>query len=173
MKQAGIDRFNHNLETSERFYPAICTSHHYRDRVATARAVKSAGLELCSGGLMGMGETPEDRVDLAFALREAAADSIPINFLDPRPGTALAGRSRLSAVEALRILAMFRMVNPEREVRIAGGREACLGVMQVLALYPANSIFVNGYLTTPGQGYAADLAMIAAAGFHVTDTTHA
>jgi len=173
LKRSGIDRFNHNLETSERYYPKICTTHHYLDRVETTRVVKAAGLELCSGGLMGMGETLEDRVDLAFALREAGADSIPVNFLDPRPGTALEGRPRLSAADALRILAMFRLVNPERELRIAGGREACLGPLQALALYPANSIFTNGYLTTPGQGYAADMAMIAAAGFHVTDTTHA
>lgn len=173
LKQAGIDRCNHNLETSERYYPAICTTHHYRDRVATARVVKAAGLELCSGGLMGMGETSEDRVELALALREVGADSIPVNFLDPRPGTALEGRLRLSAAEGLRILAMFRLVNPERELRIAGGREVCLGALQVLALYPANSIFTNGYLTTSGQGHAVDLAMIAAAGFHVTDTTHA
>lgn len=173
LKRSGIDRFNHNLETSERYYPAICTSHHYRDRVETARTVKAAGLELCSGGLMGLGETPEDRVDLAFALRSAGADSIPINFLDPRPGTSLEGRPRLAPADALRILAMFRFVNPDRELRIAGGREACLGPLQALGLYPANSIFTNGYLTTPGQGHAADLAMIAAAGFHVTDTTHA
>ncbi|MBU4367080.1 MAG: biotin synthase BioB [Verrucomicrobia bacterium] len=172
LKQAGIDRFNHNLETSELFFPTICTTHHYRDRVETVRVVKAAGLELCSGGLMGMGETPEDRVELAFALRAAGADSIPVNFLDPRPGTTLEGRPRLSAAEGLRILAMFRLVNPERELRIAGGREVCLGALQVLALYPANSIFTNGYLTTPGQGHAADLAMIAAAGFHVTDMTH-
>jgi len=173
LKRSGIDRFNHNLETSERFYPKICTTHNYCDRVATARVVKAAGLELCSGGLMGMGETPEDRVALAFALRAAGADSIPINLLDPRPGTALEGQGRLAAADALRILAMFRLVNPERELRIAGGREVCLGAMQVLGLYPANSIFTNGYLTTPGQGHAADMAMIAAAGFHVTDTTHA
>ena len=168
-----MDRFNHNLETSERFYPTICTTHHYRDRVETVRVVKAAGLELCSGGLMGMGEMPKDRVELAFALREAGADSIPVNFLDPRPGTILEGRPRLSAAEGLRILAMFRLVNPERELRIAGGREVCLGALQVLALYPANSIFTNGYLTTSGQGYAADIAMIEAAGFHVTDMTHA
>ncbi|MFH1968757.1 MAG: biotin synthase BioB [Verrucomicrobiota bacterium] len=173
LKRSGIDRFNHNLETSELFFPTICTTHHYRDRVETVRVVKAAGLELCSGGLMGMGETPEDRVELAFALREAGADSIPVNFLDPRPGTALEGQPRLSAAEGLRILAMFRLVNPERELRIAGGREVCLGTLQVLALYPANSIFTNGYLTTPGQGHAADLAMIAAAGFHVTDMTQA
>ncbi len=173
LKAAGVNRFNHNLETSERFFPAICASHTYADRLATARRVKACGLELCSGGLLGLGETLEDRVDLALALGAVDADSIPVNFLDPRPGTPLAGRPRLAPGEALRALAMFRFVNPARELRAAGGREACLGPLQPLALYAANSIFTNGYLTTPGQGHAADLAMIAAAGFHVTDITQA
>ncbi len=173
LKAAGVDRFNHNLETSERFFPSICTTHTYADRVATARRVKACGLELCSGGLIGLGETLEDRVDLAFALDAVDADSIPVNFLDPRPGTPLAGRPRLTPADALRALAMFRFVNPARELRAAGGREACLGPLQPLALYAVNSIFTNGYLTTPGQGYSADLAMIEAAGFHVTDVTQA
>ncbi len=169
LKAAGVDRYNHNLETSRRFYPEICGTHTYDDRVASARAAKRAGLELCSGGLLGMGETPADRVDLAFALREIDADSVPVNLLDPRGGTRLAGRPRLSPMEGLRILAMFRFVLPDREIRIAGGREAVLGPMQPLALYAANSMFTNGYLTTAGQGHAADLAMLAAAGFTVAE----
>jgi biotin synthase len=173
LKAAGVDRYNHNLETSSRFYGTICTTHTYQDRVGTTRVAKAAGLELCCGGLIGMGETLEDRVDLALALREAEADSIPLNFLDPRPGTALEGRPRISALDALRALALFRFANPDRELRIAGGREACLGPMQALALYPANSMFTVGYLTTSGQGYAADLALIEAAGFHVTEITDA
>jgi biotin synthase len=167
LKEAGVDRYNHNLETSARFFPKICSTHSYADRLATVKAVKSAGLELCCGGLIGMGETLEDRVDLAFALREVGADSIPVNFLDPRPGTRLAQQKRISARDALRALAMFRFVNPTSEIRVAGGREACLGAMQALALYPANSIFTNGYLTTGGQGYRADVAMIKTAGFHI------
>ena len=173
LKQAGVDRYNHNLETSERFFPNICSTHTYADRVATIRAVKAAGLELCSGGIIGLGETLEDRVDLALALREVKADSIPLNFLNPRPGTPLANHPRPTAIEALRALAMFRFVNPAVELRMAGGREACLGPMQALALFPANSIFTNGYLTTPGQGYAADLAMIEAAGFTVAGIVRA
>jgi len=173
LKAAGVDRYNHNLETSSRHYQAICTTHTYEDRVATAKTVKETGLELCSGGLIGMGESLEDRVDLAFALREVGADSIPLNFLDPRPGTALEGYSRITATEALRTLALFRFANPDREIRVAGGREACLGALQVLALYPANSIFTSGYLTTGGQGYSADLAMIQSAGFHVAGITDA
>ncbi len=168
LKAAGVDRYNHNLETAERVYGRICSTHTYADRVSTARVAKQAGLELCSGGILGLGETHADRVDLAFALRELGADSIPVNFLDPRPGTRLEGLKRIRPAEALKALAMFRFVNPEREIRIAGGREAVLGAMQVLALYPANSMFTRGYLTTGGQGCEADRAMLEAAGFTIT-----
>lgn len=169
LKSAGVDRYNHNLESSERFYSSFCTTHAYSDRVTTARIAKAAGLELCSGGLVGMGENLQDRVNLAFALRDLDADSIPVNFLDPRPGTPLEGLSRLTPADCLRTLAMFRFVNPGTEIRIAGGREACIGSMQVLSLYAANSMFTVGYLTTSGQGYQADLDMIKQAGFTVTE----
>ena len=169
LKNAGVDRYNHNLESSERFYSSFCTTHDFSDRVATAKTAKAAGLELCSGGLIGMGENLQDRVDLAFALRELDADSIPVNFLDPRPGTPLEGLTRLTPADCLRTLAMFRFVNPDREIRIAGGREACIGSLQVLSLYAANSMFTVGYLTTPGQGYQADMDMVKQAGFVVTD----
>lgn len=173
LKAAGVDRYNHNLETSSRHYGTICSTHTYADRVNTARTVKRNGLELCCGGLIGTGESLEDRVDLALALRDVDADSIPLNFLDPRPGTALEGRPRISAADALRTLALFRFANPAREIRIAGGREACLGPLQVLALYPANSIFTTGYLTTGGQGHSADMTLIHSAGFHVAGITDA
>lgn len=173
LKAAGVDRYNHNLESSERFFPSICTTHTYAERKATAARVKAAGMELCSGGLMGMGETQEDRVDLALAMRGVKADSIPLNFLDPRPGTGLMNRPRISSGDVLRTLAMFRFVHPSREIRIAGGREACLGPLQVLALYPANSMFTSGYLTTPGQGYQADRRMLDMAGFEVVEITDA
>lgn len=173
LKDAGVDRFNHNLEASERFYPSICTTHSYTERKKTAEIVKAAGMELCSGGLIGMGESLEDRVEMAFALRDIAADSIPLNFLDPRPGTALEGLIKPSPSDCLRTLAMFRFVHPDKEIRVAGGREACLGSMQVLSLYAANSIFTKGYLTTPGQGYEEDMDMIHKAGFYVTDWTAA
>jgi biotin synthase len=173
LKNAGVDRFNHNLESSERFYSSICTTHSYADRRRTAEIVKAAGMELCSGGLIGMGESLEDRVEMAFALREVEADSIPLNFLDPRPGTALENLTRLTPSDCLRALAMFRFVHPDKEVRVAGGRETCLGAMQVLSLYPANSIFTKGYLTTPGQGYDEDINMINKAGFNVIGWTAA
>jgi biotin synthase len=167
LKEAGVDRYNHNLETSERFYPRICRTHTYADRLATARIAKGAGLELCCGGLFGMGESDEDRVDLAEAIRGLKADSVPLNFLDPRIGTPLAGVERMKPLECLRILAAYRLMLPDTELRAAGGREACLRSLQPLALYAANSIFTSGYLTTDGQGEARDRAMIEEAGFHI------
>lgn len=169
LKDAGVDRYNHNLESSERFFPSFCTSHSYSDRVATARIAKSAGMEICSGGLVGMGENLQDRVDLAFVLADLGADSIPVNYLNPRPGTPMEGLQRLTPGDCLRILAMFRLVNPDKEIRVAGGRESCIGNMQVLSLYIADSMFTTGYLTTPGQGYEADMTMIAEAGFEITE----
>ena len=166
---AGVTRFNHNLESSRRHFPELCTTHSYEDRVATVRAAKAAGMQACCGGIMGMGESLEDRVALAFELRALEVESIPINFLDPRPGTPMADRERLSPGDCLRALAMFRMVNPTRDIRAAGGREVNLRQMQPLVLYPANSIFANGYLTTNGQGAEADLRMIADAGFRVAE----
>ena len=118
---------------------------------------------------MGMGETVEDRVQLALELRELEVESIPINFLDPRPGTPLQDVTRLTPNECLKALCMFRFVNPMRDIRAAGGREVCLKHLQALSLFPANSIFSEGYLTTDGQGSNSDLDMIEEAGFHVAE----
>ncbi len=167
LREAGADRFNHNLETSARRYPEVCTTHAFADRVATVRAVKRAGLHACCGGIVGMGERPEDVVDLAFALRELDVDSIPVNFFNPRPGTGLADRPAIPPSYALRALAMVRLVNPTKDIRAAGGREAVLRSLQPLAFFAASSIFVEGYLTTPGQGADADRRMIADAGFEI------
>lgn len=165
--EAGVNRYNHNLETSERHFPRICTSHKWEDRVRTVRTAKAAGLEVCCGGIIGLGETLEDRADWALALRDLDVDAIPVNFFNPRPGTPLQDTPTPAPAEGLRALAMMRLVNPARELRAAGGREACLRHMQPLALYMVNSIFTNGYLTTPGQGHAADVAMIRDAGFEI------
>lgn len=169
---AGVDRFNHNLETSRHYFPEICSTHSYEDRISTVRAAKKAGMEACCGGIMGMGEEEGDRVALAFELRELEVESIPVNFLDPRPGTPLGDRPRLTPGECIRTLCMFRFVNPTRDIRIAGGREVNLRRMQPYALYPANSLFVDGYLTTPGQGFEADMQMIEDAGFRVAEIVH-
>jgi len=170
---AGVDRYNHNLETSARFFPNICSTHSWKDRYETVRQAKAAGMEVCSGGLIGMGETQQDRVDLAFALRELEVNSIPVNFLDPRPGTPLEGQPMMRPVECLKTLAMFRYVCPDREIRAAGGREACLRSLQPLALWAVNSIFTQGYLTTPGQGWERDRAMIEDSGFVIGEWIHA
>jgi biotin synthase len=164
---AGVTRFNHNLESSERFYGELCTTHTWQDRVATVRKARAAGLEACCGGIMGMGETEDDRLELAFTLRALEVESIPVNFLDPRAGTPLGDRERLSPQDCLRLLCMFRFVNPSRDIRVAGGREVNLRELQALALWPANSLFVNGYLTTGGAGYERDVRMIEDAGFRV------
>lgn len=160
LSEAGIDRFNHNLETSRRLYSQIVSTHTYDDRIQTARLAKEAGMEICSGGIIGLGEEIEDIVELCYSLREIGAASVPVNFLDPRPGTPLAGRPRVEPYFALRVLCLFRFVHPDADVRAAGGREATFRSLQPLVLFPANSIFTNGYLTTPGQGESADHQMI-------------
>jgi biotin synthase len=167
LKACGVDRVNHNLNTGEAFYQEICSTHTYQDRVATLRAVRAAGMELCSGGIVGMGEASEDVVGMAFALRDLDVESIPVNFLNPIPGTPLAGMHRLNPRYCLKVLSMFRFANPSSEIRIAGGREMHLGSMQAMGLYPANSIFVGDYLTTKGQAPAADYKMIEDLGFEV------
>lgn len=167
LKACGVDRVNHNLNTSEDYYGEICSTHTYADRVATLEAVRTAGMELCSGGIVGMGEQDADVVRMAFALRDLAVESIPVNFLNPIDGTPLAGVRRLNPRYCLKVLAMFRFANPDRELRIAGGRELHLGSLQSLGLYPANSVFVGDYLTTKGQAPAADYKMIEDLGFEV------
>src|SRR5215510_3407022 len=167
LASAGIDRFNHNLETSERHYSAIVSTHTWRDRVATVQIAKRAGMDTCSGGIVGLGETEDDLLDLAFALRALDVDSVPVNFLDARPGTPLAGYPKVEPGFGLRALCMFRFVHPRTDLRVAGGREITLRALQVMALYPANSIFTQGYLTTAGATPHDDHQMIRDAGFEL------
>ncbi len=168
LKACGVDRVNHNVNTSPEHYKEICTTHTYQDRLDTLQAVQNAGIELCSGGIIGMGEQDIDVVRMAFQLRAVGVESIPLNFLIPIEGTPLSGNQDLNPRYCLKTLAMFRFVNPDRELRIAGGREIHLGSMQCLGLYPANSIFVGDYLTTEGQAAEADYKMIEEMGFVVT-----
>jgi biotin synthase len=167
LKACGVDRVNHNLNSSQSHYEKICTTHTYQDRVDTLSAVRNSGMELCSGGIIGMGEQHHDNVDMAFALRDMNVESIPVNFLNAIDGTPLEGMDELNPRDCLRTLAMFRMVNPSREIRIAGGREIKLRSMQPLGLYAANSIFVGDYLTTKGQTPDADYQMIEDMGFEI------
>jgi len=167
LKDAGVDRFNHNLESSARHFPEICSTHAYEDRVRTIGFVQEAGMESCCGGIVGMGEQDEDIVDLAFELRRLGVTSIPINFLDPRPGTPLGEQPRQDSKKCLKVLCMVRLVNPSRDIRCAGGREVVLKSLQPLVLYPCNSIFTNGYLTTGGNSDDADSRMIREMGFEI------
>ncbi len=164
---SGVDRFNHNLETSERHYGKIVSTHSWKDRVETVQLAKRAGMDTCCGGIVGLGESEDDLLDLAFALRELDVDSVPVNFLDARPGTPLEGYPQVAPGYALRALCMFRFVHPRTDLRVAGGREITLRALAAMALYPANSLFTQGYLTTGGATAHADHQMIKDAGFEL------
>ncbi|MFA9478374.1 biotin synthase BioB [Phycisphaerales bacterium AB-hyl4] len=171
LKSAGLDRLNHNLNTSEKHYPSICTTHTYEDRMNTLRAAREAGLGTCSGLIAGMGEGYEDLVSVAFELRKLGSESIPVNFLLPIEGNPLLDSAcegqALNPQLVLRILCMVRLVNPTAEVRVGAGREHHLRSMQSFALWPANSLFVDGYLLTEGSEAAATFQMIRDAGYEL------
>jgi biotin synthase len=167
--EAGVEQLNHNLNTSERYYPAICTTHRYEDRWNTLQAARRAGLHLCSGAIFGQGESQEDIIDVALALRELQPQSIPVNFLLAIPGTPFEHIHYLQPYDCLRILCLMRLVNPQQEIRVSAGREAHLRSLQPLALYAANSVFVSGYLTTPGQAYQETWQMIEDLGFEIEE----
>jgi biotin synthase len=167
LRAAGAHAYNHNLNTSEAHYRHICSTHDFADRVGTVTEATLAGLSPCSGAIFGMGESDEDVVEVAFALKRLDPDSVPVNFLIPFPGTPLGGRWELTPARCLRILAAFRFLFPDVEVRLAGGREIHLRAVQPLALHVVNSIFLGDYLTSEGQPGTDDLAMIADAGFVV------
>lgn len=167
LKEAGVERVNHNLNTSRRNHPNICSTHTYDDRVETLNNVKAAGLSTCCGGIIGLGEDSEDIIDMAVSLRRMDVDSIPVNFLHAIPGTPLENQQTLTPQHCLRALCTFRLVNPSKEIRVAGGREVNLRSLQPLSLYPANSIFVNGYLTTSGQDASDAHRMIKDLGFEI------
>lgn len=167
LQEAGVHRYNHNLNTSKTNYENITTTHSYDQRVETVDTVKKAGMSPCSGVIIGMGESDEEIVEMAYALRELDADSIPINFLNAIPGTPLENYGRTPAVKALKVLALFRFVCPDKEIRVAGGREVNLRTLQPLTLFAANSLFVGDYLTTPGQEITTDHQMIEDLGFEI------
>lgn len=168
LKSCGVDRVNHNLNTGEAHYAEICSTHTYQDRLQTLNNVREAGLELCSGGIIGLGESHRDLVSMAMDLRNLKTESIPINFLHAIEGTPLQNRNDLTPQDCLRALCMMRFVNPSSELRIAGGREKHLRSLQPLGLFVANSLFVGDYLTTKGQAPEADYQMVKDLGFEVT-----
>lgn len=165
LKDAGVETINHNLNTSANFTPEVVGTHTFEDRVGTVQAVKDAGMKTCSGGILGMGESDDDVIDLALSLRELDVKSVPVNFLIPVPGTTFQNIRELDPRRCLRILVLYRLLLPTQEIRVSGGREVHLRSMQVMGLYPANSIFVGDYLTTQGQTARDDMRMIEDAGF--------
>ncbi|MCZ0755717.1 biotin synthase BioB [Anoxybacillus sp. J5B_2022] len=172
LKEAGVDRYNHNINTSKEHHPNITTSHTYDDRVQTVETVKQAGMSPCSGVIIGMRETKQDVINMARSLKVLDADSIPVNFLHAIDGTPLAGTNELDPRYCLKVLALFRYINPTKEIRISGGREVNLRSLQPLGLYAANSIFVGDYLTTAGQEKSKDFQMLEDLGFEI-DFAHA
>jgi biotin synthase len=167
LREAGVDAYNHNINTAESHHEQIVQTHTYADRVDTVEKAKTAGLSPCSGLIAGLGETDEQLVEALFALRELESDSIPVNFLMPFDGTPYENVWDLTPMRCVKILAMARFVCPDKEIRIAGGREMHLRSLQGLALQVANSIFLGDYLTSEGQAAEADLELIRDHGFTV------
>ncbi|MGB7768877.1 MAG: biotin synthase BioB [Verrucomicrobiia bacterium] len=161
LKEAGVECYGHNLESSRRFFPRTCTTHTYDDRLETIGHLKKAGIRICSGGIIGMGETREDRCDLAFALKEIGANVVPINILNPIPGTPFAKNEPLSVLEILKTIACFRFILPRQEIMIAGGRTVNLRDAQsMIFLAGASALMVGNYLTTLNQPVEKDLQML-------------
>ncbi len=161
LKEAGVECYGHNLETSKRFFPKQCTTHSYEDRLQTISHLKKAGIKICSGGIIGMGETREDRCDLAFSLKEVGANVVPVNILNPIKGTPFENVAPLPPMEILKTIACFRFILPRQEIMIAGGRTINLRDMQSMIFHAgASALMVGNYLTTLNQPVERDLQMI-------------
>ena len=161
LKQSGLECYNHNLESSQRFFPKVCTTHSYEERVQTIKHLKEAGIKICSGGILGMGETREDRCELAFSLKELGANIVPINILNPIAGTPFGKQEPLAPLEILKSIACFRFILPRQEIMIAGGRTVNLRDMQsMIFMAGASALMVGNYLTTLNQSVEKDLRML-------------
>jgi biotin synthase len=161
LKDSGLECYNHNLESSQRFFPQVCSTHTYEDRVETIKHLKSAGIKICSGGIIGMGETRADRCELAFSLLELGANIVPINILNPIEGTPFSGQEPLAPMEILKTIACFRFVLPRQEIMIAGGRTVNLRDLQsMIFMAGASALMVGNYLTTLNQTVEKDLQML-------------
>ncbi|HBG06875.1 MAG: biotin synthase BioB [Geobacteraceae bacterium GWC2_58_44] len=173
LKDAGMDTYHHNLETAESFFPSICSTHPYQDDVNTVRAVKKAGVKVCSGGIFGLGESAAQRVEMAFTLKELDVDSVPINFLNPIEGTRLEGAANISAMECLKIIAIYRMILPDKRITVCGGREKNLGDLQSWIFFAgANGTMIGNYLTTQGRNIDVDLKMFRDLGLKTVMCAH-
>lgn len=161
LKESGLERYHHNLETSRDFFPSVCSTHTYSDKLHTIGAAQSVGLSVCSGGLFGMGESWRDRIDMGFALKELSVDSVPINFLIPVKGTRMENRQTLAPFEALKIVSLYRFLLPEKEIRVCGGRRQTLGEFNSMVFMAgADSLLTGNYLTAIGTPYEDDLELL-------------
>ncbi len=168
LKELGIDRYNHNLETSENFYKNICTTHLYKNRLSMVETLKGVGLNPCCGGVIGLGESEDDRISLVFALKNLGITCVPLNILNPRKGTPLEGIEPLSPFDILKTIAVFRLVLPRATIKVAGGREHALRDLQAMAFMAgANGMIIGGYLTTRGRSVEEDLQMARDLGFDI------
>jgi biotin synthase len=168
LRDSGLERYHHNLETSERFFPLICSTHTYGDKLKTIEAARAVGLSVCSGGIFGLGESWQDRIDMAFALRELNVDSVPVNFLIPVNGTPMGNTAPLHPFEALKIISLFRFMLPDKAVRVCGGRRQVLGEFNVMVFMAgADALLTGNYLTTTGTTYEDDLRLIRQYGLEV------
>ena len=167
LKEAGITRIHNNLETSRRFFPQVCTTHTYDDKIATIRAAQKAGLEICSGGIIGMGEEMSDRLDMAFELRDLGVESIPVNVLMAIPGTPMQDQPLLPEPEILRTIALFRFINPTANIRLAGGRNSMTDCGRLALHAGANASITGNMLTTSGNTVEEDFEMFTKAGFRL------
>lgn len=158
---SGVTHFHHNLETAKSYFPAVCSTHPYKEDIQALKTAAAAGLKVCTGGILGLGESWRQRIELAFDLKELNADRIPLNFLNPIAGTQMGDRSLMAPMEALKSIALFRLIHPRKDITICGGREATLGDYQSwVFLAGANGLMVGNYLTTRGRDGRTDMAMI-------------
>ncbi len=168
LRDAGLHRYHHNIETSRGFFPRVCTTHTFEERLDVLRHAQALGLSTCSGGILGMGETMEDRVAMAFTLREMNVDSVPVNFLMPIPGTPLANVAAIPPMEALHSIALFRLILPEKEIRVCAGRGAALRQLHpMIFMAGADGFMIGNYLTTTGLDPADDLSMVRDLGLRI------
>ena len=166
LKKAGVTRYNHNLETAESHFSKVCTTHSFQDRVQTVKVLKDREFSVCCGGIIGLGESPQQRLELAFSLRQLEIDCIPFNILNPRPGTPLAHSESVPPMEIIKTIALFRLILPQGTIKVAGGREANLRDLQSFAfLAGANGLILGNYLTTLGRRAEDDLTMVRDLGF--------
>ena len=173
LKDAGMDTYHHNLETAESFFSSICTTHAYQDDVNTVRAVKKAGVKVCSGGIFGLGESAAQRVEMAFTLKELDVDSVPLNFLNPIEGTKLEHAANINAMECLKTIAVYRFILPDKRITVCGGREKNLRDLQSWIFFAgANGTMIGNYLTTMGRSIDVDLKMFSDLGLKTVMCAH-